>query len=139
MTDALSWVTARKHKFTDGMQAADSLPSRIRTLCFLLSVATKYWGGQSGPCDAMKNLNLQSSLPFLLSTLLFLLLLFYFLRHLYFFILAALDLCCLACGLSCPVACRILVPQPGVSPTSPGGWIGRWILNQGNTRETLFS
>ena len=39
MPDALSWVTARKHKFTDGMQAADSLPSRIRTLCFLLSVA----------------------------------------------------------------------------------------------------
>ena len=24
-----------------------------------------------------------------------------------------------ACGLSCPVACRILVPQPGIEPASP--------------------
>ena len=23
------------------------------------------------------------------------------------------------CGLSCPVACGILVPQPGIEPTSP--------------------
>ena len=70
--------------------------------------------------------NLWSSLLFSLLTLLFLLLLFYFLRHLYFFILAALDLCCLACGLSCPVAYRILGPQPGASSMSPvleGGFL----------------
>ena len=24
-----------------------------------------------------------------------------------------------ACGLSCPVACRILVPRPGIEPASP--------------------
>ena len=34
-------------------------------------------------------------------------------------------------GLSCPVACGILVPQPGIEPISP---IGRWILNQWTIR-----
>ena len=37
-------------------------------------------------------------------------------------------------GLSCPVACGILVPQPGIEPASPA-LIGRWILNHWTTRE----
>lgn len=41
-TDALSWVAASKHTFTEGVKAAKSPPSRIRAPCFLLSVATKY-------------------------------------------------------------------------------------------------
>ena len=44
-----------------------------------------------------------------------------------------------ACGLSCPVACGILVPLPGIEPASPA--LGRWILNHCATREVpgLFS
>ena len=34
---------------------------------------------------------------------------------------------------SCPLACKILVLQPGIKPTSP--CIGRWILNHWTTRE----
>ena len=58
--------------------------------------------------------------------------------YLLFKILAARGLCCgtptlllwcggsRACGLSCPMACGILVPQPGIEPVSPaleGGFL----------------
>ena len=36
-------------------------------------------------------------------------------------------------GLSCPLACGILVPQPGVEPQVP--CIGRQVLNPWTTRE----
>ena len=37
------------------------------------------------------------------------------------------DPVAVACGLSCPMACGILVPQPGSSCEGAGGW-GRWSL-----------
>lgn len=56
----------------------------------------------------------------------FLALIVLFFKASLFFILAALDLHCLACGLHCPVACKILGPQPGISPMPPvleGGFL----------------
>ena len=41
-----------------------------------------------------------------------------------------------ACGLSCPAACRILVPLPGIKPTSP--CIGRQILNHWEVKRGKF-
>ena len=38
-----------------------------------------------------------------------------------------------ACRLSCPAACGILVPRPGIRTCVP--CIGRWILNHWTTRE----
>ena len=38
-----------------------------------------------------------------------------------------------ACGLSCPVACGILVPWSGTEPTVP--CIGSWLLNPWTTRQ----